>query len=215
MDRHGRFRFALVALLALVPLMALWWLSVDGVIAAMRPLVLWFAAQLLPVRDLLPDGKGGWIAQTSLEVTAGKWIKARQEANFPVEAFLLRRYLVAWPFFFALALAPPRAPRLGLMLLAGFAALLLIFVLSAGAVLFVFVAVLVNHAPSPADRDQLVPPLFYVAGPRYSDAAFFLAGLAFYVTSYVLPLLAPVMLWLGFNPVARRVVLTGKSARFK
>jgi len=207
MDRQARFRFALFTLLGLIPLMALWWFAVDALIAGLRPLVAWVADLVLPVRDLLPDGKGGWIAQTSLEVTAGKWLPGHQEANFPVDAYLLRRYLVAWPFFFALALAPPRAPRLLRMLLIGFAVLIVVFVLSAVALMFVFVAVLVNHAPSPADRIQFVPPAFYVAAPHYSDAMFFLAGLAFYVASYVLPLLAPVMLWLGLNPVPRRFVL--------
>jgi|HubBroStandDraft_1064217.scaffolds.fasta_scaffold00037_58 hypothetical protein len=204
MDRSARFRFALFAVAALVPLMGLWWLSVDSMIAALRPLVAWFAALLLPVRDLLPDGAGGWTAQTSLQVTSGKWADARQEANFPVAAELLRRYLVAWPFFLALALAPPRAPRLGLMLVAGSAALTLLFVLSATALLFVFVAVLINHAPNPADRLQFVPPPFYVAAPHYSGPIFFLAGLAFYMASYVLPLLAPILLWFAFNPASRR-----------
>ncbi|MEI9987513.1 MAG: exosortase H-associated membrane protein [Aliidongia sp.] len=119
----------------------------------------------------------------------------------------MRRYLVAWPFFFALALAPPRAPRLGRMLLIGFAVLVGLFILSAVSLIFVYVAVLVNHAPNPADRIQFVPPAFYVAAPHYSDAVFFLAGLAFYISSYVLPLLAPIMLWIGLNPISRRFVL--------
>jgi hypothetical protein len=207
MDRLARYRFALITLLALVPLMVLWWFAVDHLIAALRPLVAWVVDLLLPVRDLTSDGKGGWIAQTSLEVTAGKWQAGAQEANFPVDAYLLRRYLVAWPFFFALALAPPRAPRLIRMLLTGFAALVGLFVLSAASLIFVFVAVLVNHVPNPADRVQLVPPPFYVGAPHYSDTVFFLAGLAFYIASYVLPLLAPVMLWIGLNPVPRRFLL--------
>jgi hypothetical protein len=208
MDRGARYRFAFFVLAGLIPLMIGWWFVVDDLVAVLRPAVAWLVHLLLPIRDLLPSEKGGgWIAQTSLEVTAGKWEAGRQEANFPVDGYLLRRYLVAWPFFFALALAPPRAPRLWRILLVGFAVLALLFILSAAALVFVDVTVLVNHAPSPADRVQFVPPPFYVAAPHYGDAAFFLAALAFYIASYVLPLLAPVLLWIALNPIPRRLVL--------
>jgi hypothetical protein len=208
MDRAARYRFAFFVLAGLIPLMIGWWFIVDDLVALLRPAAAWVVHLLLPVRDLLPGEKGGgWIAQTSLEVTAGKWQAGRQEANFPVDGYLLRRYLVAWPFFFALALAPPRAPRLWRMLLIGFAVLVVLFILSAAALVFVDVTVLVNHMPSPADRIQFVPPPFYVAAPHYGDAAFFLAALAFYLASYVLPLLAPVLLWITLNPVPRRLVL--------
>jgi hypothetical protein len=207
MDRQARYRFALFALLALIPLMALWWVSVDRIVDALRPVVAWLDALLLPIRSIASDGSGGWQVQTSLEVTSGKWEAGHQEANFPIEAFFLRRYLVAWPFFCALALAPPRAPKLAQLLGIGFGVLAALFVFSASALIFVYVAVLVNHAPNPADRVQLVPPPFYVSAPHYSDAMFFLAGLGFYLSSYVLPLLAPIVLWLGLNPVPRRTVL--------
>jgi len=207
MDRKARYRFAFFTLAGLIPLMLAWWYVVDDLVALMRPAVAWVAHLLMPVRDLLPGDKGGWTAQTSLEITAGKWDAGRQEANFPVDGYLLRRYLVAWPFFFALALAPPRAPKLGRMLAIGFGVLLVLFVLSAAALIAVYVTVLVNHVPSPADRIQFVPPPFYVGAPHYSDTVFFLAALAFYVASYVMPLLAPVLLWLGLNPIPRRAVL--------
>ena len=208
MDRRVRYRFAFFVLAGLIPLMIGWWFIVDDLVAMLRPAVVWLVHLFLPVRDLLPGEKGGgWIAQTSLEVTAGKWLPGKQEANFPVDGYLLRRYLVAWPFFFALALAPPRAPKLWRMLLIGFAALVVLFILSATALVFLYVTVLVNHVPSPADRIQFVPPPFYVAAPHYGDAAFFLAALAFYIASYVLPLLAPVLLWIGLNPIPRRLVL--------
>jgi hypothetical protein len=212
MDRRARYRFACFAIAGLIPLMIAWWFVVDDLVALLRPPAAWLVHLLLPVRDLLPSDKGGWIAQTSLEITAGKWDTAQQEANFPVDGHLLRRYLVAWPFFFALALAPPRAPRLGRMLLTGFAVLIVLFILSATALVAVYVTVLVNHVPSPADRVQFVPPSFYVTAPHYSDAAFFLAALAFYLASYVLPLLAPVALWIGLNPIPRRTVLGGGAA---
>ena len=207
MDRQARYRFAAFALLALIPLMALWWVSVDAIVDLLRPVVAWCDALLLPIRSIASDGTGGWLVQTSLEVTAGKWETGRQEANFPIEALFLRRYLVAWPFFFALALAPPRSPRLAQLLGIGFGVLVMLFLFSASALIFVYVAVLVNHAPNPADRVQLVPPPFYVSAPHYSDTMFFLAGLGFYLSSYVLPLLAPIVLWLGLNPVPRRAVL--------
>jgi hypothetical protein len=207
MDRRTRYRFAMFFVAGLIPLMIAWWFVVDDLVALLRPAVAWLVHLLLPVRDLLPDSKGGWIAQTNLEITAGKWDMAHQEANFPVDAFLLRRYLLAWPFFFSLALAPPRAPGLWRVLLIGFAVLVILFILSSASLVFVYVTVLVNHAPSPADRIQFVPPPFYVAAPHYSDAAFFLSGLAFYLASYVMPLLAPVLLWIGLNPIPRQVVL--------
>jgi hypothetical protein len=207
MDPKARYRFAFFTLAGLIPLMLAWWFVVDDLVALLRPAVAWVVHLLLPVRDLVPGDKGGWLAQTSLEITAGKWDPAHQEANFPVDAYLLRRYLVAWPFFFALALAPPRSPRLWRMLLIGFALLVILFILSATALVAVYVTVLVNHTPSPADRIQFVPPAFYVAAPHYSDAALFLSALAFYLASYVMPLLAPVLLWIGLNPIPRQAVL--------
>jgi len=207
MDRRARYRFAVFAVAGLIPLMIAWWFVVDDLVALLRPAVAWLVHLVLPVRALLPGDQGGWIAQTSLEITAGKWDGAHQEANFPVDAHLLRRYLVAWPFFVALALAPPRAPRLWRMLSIGFAVLVILFILSAAALVSVYVTVLVNHVPSPADRIQFVPPPFYVAAPHYSGAAVFLSGLAFYLASYVMPLLAPVLLWIGLNPIPRHAVL--------
>jgi hypothetical protein len=207
MDRKARYRFAFFTLIGLIPLMIAWWFVVDDLVAFLRPPAAWLVHLLLPVRDLLPGDKGGWIAQTNLEITAGKWEAGRQEANFPVDGYLLRRYLVAWPFFFALALAPPRAPKLWRVLLTGFAVLVGLFLLSAAALVAVYVTVLVNHVPSPADRIQFVPPAFYVAAPHYSGAVFFLTGLAFYLASYVMPLLAPVLLWIGLNPIPRRALL--------
>ncbi len=212
MDRGARYRFAFFVLAGLIPLMIGWWFIVDDLVALLRPSVAWLVHLLLPVRDLVPGEKGGgWIAQTSLEITAGKWEAGKQEANFPVDGYLLRRYLVAWPFFFALALAPPWAPKLWRMLLIGFAVLVVLFILSAAALVFLYVTVLVNHVPSPADRIQFVPPPFYVAAPHYGAVPFFLAALAFYIASYVLPLLAPVLLWIGLNPIPRRMLLGMKA----
>lgn len=206
MDARARYRFALLALAALLPLTTLWWLVVDDLIAALRPVTVFLVSTLLPVRDLIPNGHGGWTARTSLEITAGRPGAGQQEATFTVDAVLLRRYLVAVPFFLALAAAPPWAPRLLRLLAIGLSALAGLFVLSAASLVFTLLAVLVNHQPNPADRDYFVPPPFTVEAESYGGVAFFLAGLAFYAASYVLPLLAPILLWATLNPVPRRAL---------
>ncbi|MEI9987512.1 MAG: hypothetical protein WDN69_32855 [Aliidongia sp.] len=67
--------------------MVLWWFAVNHLVEALRPVVARVVDLILPVRDLLPGDKGGWIAQTSLEVTAGKWepgVRKRISRSTPI-----------------------------------------------------------------------------------------------------------------------------------
>jgi hypothetical protein len=199
-------RFALFAVLALVPLFALWWLSVDVLTAALRPATAWLAHQLLPIAAIKARPGQDWMVITSLKVvaTAGG-PQIGHSAAFNMPNFYCRRLTMAWPVLLALLLSPPRPRHLIVRLVLAGAALSLLFGLSISAVAFCRVAALANHTAVPA-CDTQVPP-FFVAAPPYGPLAFFAARFGYSGAVMWLPLVAPAILWLVLNPLARKMFL--------
>jgi len=204
--RSPLHRFALFAMLALVPLLGLWWLSVDVLTAALRPAAAWLAQQLLPITTIEARPGQGWMVRTSLKLvaTAGS-PQFGHSAAFDMANYYCRRLTLAWPALLALLLAPPRPRHLILRIVVAAAALSLLFALSVSAVAFCRVTALANHTAVPA-CDTDVPP-FLVATPAYGPVAFFAARFGYYGALFFLPLVAPAVLWLALNPLARMMFL--------
>jgi hypothetical protein len=196
-------RFALGAVLALVPLIALWWVAADSISEGLRPIVALTATPLIPVEALRSDRQGGWQVETGLLVTSGKTIPGVEVATFNTDGRLLRRLSLSWPLLLALLLAPPRPPRLFLRIGTALAILAVLFIAGSLAELFSQVEILVNHATI-FDNDTL--PNIAVAAPPYSAATFFAGKLALYAALYFQPFVAPPLLWLALNPRARSLL---------
>ena len=144
-------RFALVAALALVPLFALWWLSVDALTSALRPPTAWVAAQLLPITSIAASPGNGWLVRTSIKViSAAGTPEFGRSASFIMADYYWRRLTLAWPLLIALMVAPPRPRHLVLRVGVAIAALCLLFTVSASAVAFCEVVALANRDAVPA-----------------------------------------------------------------
>jgi hypothetical protein len=204
--RSPLHRFALVAGLALVPLFALWWLSVDALTSALRPPTAWVAAQLLPIATIAASPGKGWLVRTSMKIIAAAGApEFGRTAGFIIADYYWRRLTLAWPLLIALMVAPPRPRHLVLRVGVAGAALCLLFTVSASAVAFCQVVALANHTAVPA-CDIDVPP-YVVAAPAYGPLAFFAARFGYYGALFFVPLAAPAILWLALNPSARNLFL--------
>jgi len=199
-------RFALVAGLALLPLFALWWLSVDALTSALRPPTAWIAAQLLPIATIAGAPGKGWLVRTSMKIIAAAGTpEFGRSASFIMADYYWRRLTLAWPLLIALMVAPPRPRHLVLRVAVAAAALCLLFTVSASAVAFCQVVSLANHTAVPA-CDVEVPP-YFVAATAYGTLAFFAARFGYYGALFFLPFAAPAILWLALNPRARNLFL--------
>jgi len=198
--------FALVAALALVPLFALWWLSVDALTSALRPPTAWVAAQLLPITTIAASPGKGWLVRTSIKViSADGTPEFGRSASFIMADYYWRRLTLAWPLLIALMVAPPRPRHLVLRIGVAIAALCLLFTVSASAVAFCEVVALANHTAVPECAIDFSS--YVVAAPAYGPLAFFAARFGFYGALVFLPLAAPAILWLALNPRARNLFL--------
>ena len=203
-------RFAAGAVIALVPLLALWWGSADAITAALRPVVGIAAQILMPITAVRGDGQGGWRVETNLLVTDSKAGGNLEVATFNVDHQMVRRLSLSWPLLLALLLAPPRANPLAPRLAAALAILAALFVAGGLAEIFGYLAALVNHVPG--FGNELMPTV-RVAAPPYSDVTFFAGKLGRYAALYFQPLAAPPVLWLALNPRAGRLFLVVSAAR--
>jgi hypothetical protein len=210
--RSPLHRFALGAALAMVPLFALWWLSADVLTAALRPATAWVVEQLLPIAAIDARPGQGWAVKTSLKIVAAPGSpQFGHSASFDMANYYCRRLTLSWPALLALMLAPPRPRYLILRIIVAVAALSLLFALSVSAVAFCRVTALANHIAVPA-CDTGVPP-FLVAAPRYGPVAFFAARFGYYGALFFLPFVAPAILWLALNPLARTLFLDFGASR--
>lgn len=205
----SRRRFALIAFLALGASLALWAVAQDAaasvMIAQARPLVeaLAGATGLAQSIDAAPDG--GWLVWTGRMIVSGPPGMEGTTAKLAISAEGLQHLLRTTPIFLALMAAPPYGADLILRVAAGLAAFWLFLVIASLAAINCDIAIMVNHAPSPVD--QKAPPNFQVSARPYSEAAFFLAGLARYATFNVAPFILPVALWLALKPDALALLM--------
>ena len=204
--RSPLHRFALGALLVAVPLFALWWLSVDMLVAGLRPATAWLAQLLLPVTAIEARPGEGWVVRTSLKIIAAAGTpQYGHTAAFDLGNYFARRVTLAWPVLLAMLLAPPRPRYLILRILIAAAALSLLFGLSESAIAFCRVTALANHM-AVAACDTAAPP-YFVAAPAYGPVALFAARFGYTAALFFLPLVAPAILWLALNPAARSMFL--------
>jgi hypothetical protein len=187
--------FALGAVLALLPLLVLWWFSVDCIVEAERPLTSYFAQKLMPIEGIVTVVQGGWLVRTG-DLVAGKALRFRVIATLSIDVGVLRRLTLAWPLFLALILAPPRPPALVARIVVGLMILVLLFIPTACAVIFLPLVNNVNFFK-----------VHFAVSPIYGDATVFLAKFALHAALYFSPLLAPPLLWLALNPTARALFL--------
>jgi hypothetical protein len=200
-----RGRFLTRAVIALVPLLVIWWMGAGMMIDLLRPGASWVAGQLHLAQSISSTPTHDWLVESGLDRATGSQIGA---VVIPLGVGELRRLLLGFPLFLALILAAPRYRPLREALI-GCAVLVVVFWFSACSLIFNSVAVIVNHRAS-LIMDTVPPPPFTVTQSAMSEAAFFLAGLGMYVAMTVLPLALPIGLWAGMNR-SGRLALMGLS----
>ena len=176
----------------LLPLYAAWWLG--GAEWALR-LLRTLADALLP--HLFPQGVSEivWQADQSWKVRTGLVI----QDTFPfamgiifISKTILLRIIMGFPLLWALLLATQgnKLKRLlwGTLLLAG------VSLLGISGHLWALVAAMFNHQVSLIDG-SLLPPPFSVSVDPYPDWLFHLAGFAHYLAILIVPIIAPVLIW--------------------
>ena len=100
---RARGRFASRALLALIPLLVIWWAGSGPVLDLMRPVADWLARLLGLANSISALPAHGWTIDTGLERASGEEIGP---VILQVNADNLRRLLLGFPLFLALVLAP-------------------------------------------------------------------------------------------------------------
>jgi hypothetical protein len=203
-----RSRFALAAAAALVPLLILWWLGSGLIINLLRPGADWLAGQLGLARSINSLPSHDWQVDTGLERASGTDIGG---VVLRLDAVELRRVLLSFPLFLAFILAPPRFKPIRSIAI-GCAVLIVLFWVSACSLIFNSLAVIINHRASMI-MDNAPPPPFTVTHRPLNDLSFFLSGLGMYLALQVLPLVVPVGLWAGLNPVGRRALLAPNTSK--
>lgn len=192
-----RRRFGLWALVALIVLLPLWWIwGADLMVAALRPLTgLMFSLFGLP-GDVRPAPDGGWIVATGLAQTSG----APHALMLGAEE--LRRFLLSFPFFAALMIAPPRAERLWKAALIGAVVLIALFLISVPLYVWGTLAPMLNPAlaPDPSATSRLV------AAPL-NPAVAQVALIGRYIGVTIAPFFAAFVLWAVLNPRGRTALL--------
>ena len=199
---NARGRFARTALLALVPLLMIWWAGSGPVLDLMRPGADWLARQLHLANSISVLPSHDWTIDTGLERASGREIGP---VILQVKADDLRRLLLGFPLFLALILAPPRY-RPARSAFIGYAILAVLFWFSACSLILNSVSVILNHRPSLVMEDAM-PPDFTVTQAPLGDLAFFLTGLSTYLAVQVLPLVFPIALWAALNRDVREKLI--------
>lgn len=196
-EEAARRRFGLWALTALIVLLPLWWIwGADLVAAVLRvPMEMMFrlfglSGQTRALND------GGWMVATGLTRQTGQpfWLMLKAEE--------LRRFLLSFPFFFALMIAPPRASQSWKAVLIGSAALVALFLVSAPLYVWGTLAPLLNPqlAPEPGAVAMLADgPL----SPLFAQVAL----IGRYIGITIAPFFAAVILWASLNPRGRTALM--------
>lgn len=194
---NERRRFGVWALIALIVLLPLWWLWGAGVAAAVLRLPAAMVAGLFGLPgQISADPEGGWKIATGLaQIGGGDFI-------LTVSSGELRRFLLSFPFFAALMIAPPRSGRLWLAAVIGGVVLSFGFVVSVSVFAWGTLAPMLNPAlaMNPSEPSILASaPL----NPALAQAAV----IGRYVTFTITPLFTALVLWGCLNPRGRLALL--------
>ncbi len=196
-EEEQRRRFGLWALVALIILLPLWWIwGADLMAAALRLLAgMMFRLFGLP-GGVQPQTDGGWLIATGLTRKSG------DDLALVLKAEELRRFLLSFPFFLALMIAPPRAERLWKSILIGSAILIVLFLVSVPLYVWGTLAPMLNPAlsPDPSAVSELVDgPL----NPLVAQVAL----IGRYIGITIAPFFAAVVLWAVLNPRGRTALM--------
>ena len=213
-NRHDFFRLWLILLILLLVTLypAWWWLGgAEWVLRGLRLM----ANALLPhffsqgISEVTLLANQSWKVLTGLNVEDSH--PAETAIFFITEKHLLRS-VMGFPLLWALLLATPGS---GLKRLVWGTLLLgLISLLGLAGHMWATIGVMVNHQPSSID-ENLVPPPYRVSGVPYSEWLFHLSGFAHYLEAVIVPIIAPVLIWVLLCPrgVMRLVVSVRRRIR--
>lgn len=196
-EESERRRFGLWALVALVVLLPLWWIWGAGAMAAiLRPLAAVVAGLFGLPGQISVNAQGGWIIATGLTQVGGG------DFALTVSGGELRRFLLSFPFFAALMIAPPRSARLWLSALIGVLALSVLFVVSVAVFTWGSLAPMLNPALAASSAGATL-----VTSEPLNPLLAQLAVIGRYVTFTIAPLFAALVLWGCLNPQGRQALL--------
>lgn len=192
--RRSFFRRWLIRLaLWLVPMCAIWWLGgAEWALQGFRVI----ANYLLPgivlphVIAITAQADQSWKVLTAFYIEGGGQVS---RAVFFVFQPRLLKTILGFPLLWALLLATPG--RWIKRLLLATALLIVISLLCMAAQMSLYIAVIVNHQPSVIDQSMVAPP-FTVAANRYPMWLFYLVDLSSYLAILIVPVIAPVLVWL-------------------
>jgi hypothetical protein len=194
---HSAFRRWLVRLaLWLAPMCVLWW-WLHGADWYLRSLSL-LADATLPhwvlgdVREIFWLGNQNWKVRTQLMIVNSAEILV----VFVVKQELMHLVL-GFPLLWALLLATVGPKKLRLAL--GTLLLTVVSLLGVAAHIWVLLVTVINHRASEI-VSNLAPPTFTVMATAYPDWLFHLSSFAYFLAVIVVPLLAPVLIWILLCP---------------
>ena len=198
-------RWLLGLMLWLLPLYAAWWLGgAEWVLRWLRVVADALLPHLFPqgVSEIVQEANQSWKVRTGLVIQD---VFPFTMAILFVAKTTLLRIVMGFPLLWALLLATPgrTLKRLtwGTLLLAA------VSLLGIGGHIWALVATLFNHQVSLID-ENLIPPPFRVAVDPYPDWLLHMSGFAHYLALLIVPIIAPVLLWVMLCPhgVGRLVV---------
>lgn len=208
--RDPVLRWLMFLILWLLPLTAAWGLG--GAEWALRLLRV-LANSTLP--HCFPQGVSEILMQDnqSWKVRSGLTIQDRFPAAlaiFFVDKTILLRIVIGFPLLWALMLSTPggKLKRIawGTLLLG------VVSLLGIGAHIWALLAVMFNHQASLID-ESLVPPPFRVSVDAYPAWLFHLSAFAHYLAILIVPVIAPVLIWVMLCPRGVRRLLVSLRRR--
>ena len=194
-----RGRFTLTAIAALIGAAIIGWSAMDIIAEVLRPIVELGLRMLGFAQAAALDESGNW-AIRSVHRTAETGQDFVMTIGSEKHVYVLR----SLPIFIALMLAPPYDRNLYKGIAIGILALLGIAVLSMIAIVNGYVLVAINRE-SPF-TDIPVPP-FTVAAPAAHELWAEISFGMHYAALMVLPLIAPVVIWVWMKPKALRQLM--------
>jgi hypothetical protein len=197
----ARMRFGLVMFATLPGFLAITWFGAPTILEVLAPMAQAASRAVGQAQSLSVNPEGGWILMTDLVIESGPADMIGRNAGMVIGLDAMRNMLRALPILLALMLAPPYDWRLPARLALSLAGLMLIFIVSMLAIFQGDLAVLINNQTSLVD-ERMRPPDFTVYAPDMSAFEFFLASFGYYLATQVVPLLAPVVLWILCKPAA-------------
>lgn len=197
-EETGRRRFGVWALVALIVFLPLWWIwGAEAVAAILRPVAALVSGLFGLPGQISAAAHGDWAVATGLARAdgAGDYVLVLTGGE-------LRRFLLSFPFFAALMIAPPRSEKLWLSALIGVACLAALFVGSVVLYVWGSLAPLLNPAlaPDPTAASVLVTDPLH---PALAQVAL----IGRYVSFTIAPLFAALVLWACLNPRGRLALL--------